>query len=755
MPPAPGIAIRGPRSLLRQIREAMAGARPAQAKLDMVARIIAVSMVAEVCSLYLARKSGEMELFATEGLDPSAVHVTRMKPGEGLVGEIMRLGRPLNLSDAPAHPAFSYRPETGEDPFHSFLGVPLLRGGRAVGVIVVQNRTSRVYGEDEVEDLQIIAMVLAEMVAAGDLIDPLQLKDVELSPQRPERLRGQKLADGLALGVAVLHEAPVAIGKLLSDDPVAEEARLTKAITELQAQIDEMLEGHKAVLGPSYELLETYKMLAYSRSWNRSLTEAVRSGVTAEVAVERVRSEHRAGLGQARDHYLRERVHDLEDLNDRLLRHLAGDGGKARVLPDDAILIARSLGPADLLEYDRTKLKGVLLEEGSTASHAAIVARALDIPCVGRLVGLRDKVSEGDPVIVDAEGGEAYLRPRPDIIVALKARLGVRLQRRAEFARLRDTPAFTRDGAKITLQMNAGLAVDLDSLGETGAEGIGLFRTEFQFMVSEDLPRFNAQAALYSRVLEAAGDLPVTFRTLDLGGDKVLPYMEAEREDNPALGWRAIRMGLDRPALLRLQLRALIAAARGRPLKVMFPLVASVDEFRAARALVDFEVNWAQRRGRPPPSRLDVGAMIEAPALVWHLDALLPMTDFVSVGTNDLFQYLFAADRGNPRVADRYDPLSPPALRVLQRIQEACVETGTPVSVCGEMAGRPLEAFALVALGFEALSMPPMGIGPVKQMVLSCDREAARRGVEALLKATQGSVRNELETLARKLYVAV
>jgi phosphotransferase system enzyme I (PtsP) len=733
----------------------MAGARPAQAKLDMVTRIIAVSMVAEVCSLYLARKSGEMELFATEGLDPGAVHVTRLKPGEGLIGEIMRLGRPLNLSDAPAHPAFSYRPETGEDPFHSFLGVPLLRGGRVVGVIVVQNRTSRVYGEDEVEDLQIIAMVLAEMVAAGDLIDPTQLKDVELSPQRPERLRGQKLADGLALGVAVLHEAPVAISKLLSDDPAAEEARLTKAIAELQAQIDEMLEGHKAVLGPSYELLETYKMLAYSRSWNRSLIEAVRSGVTAEVAVERVRSEHRAGLGQARDHYLRERVHDLEDLNDRLLRHLAGDGGKARTLPDDAILIARNLGPADLLEYDRGKLRGLLLEEGSPASHAAIVARALDIPCVGRLAGLRDKVSEGDRVIVDAESGEAYLRPRPDIVTSLNARLGLRLQRRAEFARLRETPAFTRDGAKISLQMNAGLAVDLESLAETGAEGIGLFRTEFQFMVSEDLPRFNAQAALYSRVLEAAGDLPVTFRTLDLGGDKVLPYLEAEREDNPALGWRAIRMGLDRPALLRLQLRALIAAARGRPLKVMFPLVASVDEFRAARALVDFEVTWAQRRGRPPPSRLDVGAMIEAPALIWHLDALLPMTDFVSVGTNDLIQYLFAADRGNPRVADRYDTLSPPALRALQRIQEACVETGTPVSVCGEMAGKPLEAFALVALGFDALSMPPMGIGPVKQMVLSCDREAARRGIEALLKATQGSVRNELESLARKLYVAV
>jgi phosphotransferase system enzyme I (PtsP) len=733
----------------------MAGARPAQEKLDMVVRIIAVSMVAEVCSLYLARKSGEMELFATEGLDPGAVHVTRMKPGEGLVGEIMRQGRPLNLSDAPSHPTFSYRPETGEDPFHAFMGVPLLRGGRSIGVIVVQNRTSRVYAEDEVEDLQIIAMVLAEMVAAGAVLDPIELKDVELAPQRSERLKGQKLADGIALGIAVLHEAPVAVGQLLSDDPVAEEARLQLAIAQLQAQMDEMLDGHQAVLGPSYDLLETYKMLAYSRSWNHSLTEAVRSGLTAEAAVERVRSEHRAGIGQARDPYLRERVHDLEDLNDRLLRHLAGDGAKKRVLPENAILIARSLGPADLLEYDRTKLKGLLLEEGSPASHAAIVARALDIPCVGRLAGLRDRVSEGDPVIVDAESGEAYLRPRPDVVVALQNRLGVRAQRRAEFARLRDTPAFTRDGAKINLSMNAGLAVDLEILAETGAEGIGLFRTEFQFMVSEDLPRLNAQTALYARVLEAAGDLPVTFRTLDLGGDKVLPYLEAEREDNPALGWRAIRMGLDRPALLRMQLRALIAAANGRPLKIMFPLVASVDEYRAARAMVDREVAWALRRGRPEPSRLDVGAMIEAPALLWHLDALLPMTDFVSVGTNDLMQYLFAADRGNPRVADRYDPISPPALRALKQIQEACAETGTPVSVCGEMAGRPLEAFALVALGFDALSMPPAGIGPVKQMVLSCDREAARRGVEALLKATQGSVRNELETLARKLYVAV
>jgi phosphotransferase system enzyme I (PtsP) len=752
---APNVAIRGQRSLLRQIREALAGGAPAQARLDMVVRIIARSMVAEVCSLYLRRATGEMELFATEGLDPNAVHVTRLKRGEGLVGEIMKLGRPLNLADAPEHPAFSYRPETGEDPYHAFLGVPLLRGGRAIGVMVVQNRTERVYTEDEVEDLQIIAMVLAEMVAGGELVGAEALKGVDIAPNRPERIKGLRFAEGLAYGVVVLHEPPVAPSQLLSEDVPAEEERLKTAIAGLQRQIDEMLDGQHGLVEASYEVLDTYRMFAHDRGWNRSLEDAVRNGLTAEAAVERVRSEHRARLGQARDPYLRERLHDLEDLNDRLLRHLAGEGAIARELPDNAILIARNLGPADLLEYDRTRLRGLLLEEGSAASHAAIVARALDIPCVGRLSGLRDMVSEGDPVIVDAESGEAYLRPRPDVVKAIQARMDVRSLRRAEFAKLRDTPAITRDGTKVTLLMNAGLDVDLDILGETGAEGIGLFRTEFQFMVAEEMPRFNAQTALYSRVMDAARDKPVTFRTLDLGGDKVLPYMEAEREDNPALGWRAIRMGLDRPALLRLQLRALIAAAKGRDLRIMFPLVTSVDEFRAARSLVDVEIAWAQRRGRPSPIRLDVGAMIEAPALLWHLDALLPMTDFVSVGTNDLMQYIFAADRGNPRVSDRYDFLSPPALRALEVIQKACAETGTPVSICGEMAGRPLEAFALVALGFNRLSMPPAGIGPVKQMVLSCDREAARRGMVSLMKSSAGSVRNEIETLARKIYLAV
>ncbi|NBW10726.1 MAG: phosphoenolpyruvate--protein phosphotransferase [Caulobacteraceae bacterium] len=757
MPIGGGLTTRGPRNLLRQIREAMAGAAPAQERLDRVVRTIAQSMVAEVCSIYLRRASGELELFATEGLNREAVHNTRLRPGEGLVGEVARMAQPISLSDAPSHPSFAYRPETGEDPYHAFLGAPLLRGGRAIGVLVVQNRAERRYDPDEVEDIQTIAMVLAETVASGELLGQEELRDVEVAPHRPERLKGQKFAEGLAFGHVILHEAPLAPEKLLSSDPVMEEMNLNRGLADLKAGIDAMLEGGQGKLaGQSFEVLETYRMFADDRGWNRSLVEAVRSGLTAEAAVDRVRNEHRARFAKARDPYIKERLHDFEDLANRLLRVLAGDNPGQRELPDDAILVARNLGPADLLEYPRETLKGLLLEEGSAASHAAIVARALGIPCVGRLMGLRDRLSEGDLVIVDGETGEAHLRPRPDMLDSVQSRMAVRDQRQAEFAKLRDTPAVTADGTRISLLTNAGLAVDLENLDETGAEGIGLFRTEFQFMVSEELPRLDSQTALYRLVLDAAGDRPVTFRTLDIGGDKVLPYMETtEREENPALGRRAIRLGLDRPSLLRLQLRALLAAGAGRELRVMFPMIATVDEFRAARELVDVECDWARRRGRPLPALLRVGAMIECPSVLWHLDALLPLTDFVSVGSNDLFQYMYAADRTNPLVSDRYDPLSPPALRALQAIQKACADTGTPVSVCGELAGRPLEAFALLTLGFTRLSAPAGGVGPVKRMILSADLTAAKRGMASLLGSSAGSIRNEIESLARKLNVAV
>ncbi|HAF81661.1 MAG TPA: phosphoenolpyruvate--protein phosphotransferase [Brevundimonas sp.] len=752
MMPAGGAMTRGPRNLLRQIREALggagAGATPAQDRLNMVVQIIARSMVAEVCSIYLRRASGELELFATEGLNPGAVHNTRLRPGEGLVGEVARTAQPISLSDAPSHPAFSYRPETGEDPYHAFLGAPLLRGGRAIGVLVVQNRTERRYDEDEVEDIQTIAMVLAETVSSGELLDQEELRDVELAPHRPERLKGQKFGDGLAFGHVVLHEAPLPPEKLLAEDPGLEEARLKLALASLKTGLDAMLDKGQGLAGPSFEVLETYRMFADDRGWNRSLEEAVRNGLTAEAAVDRVRNEHRARFAQARDHYIRERLHDFEDLANRLLRVLAGDKPGERELPDDAIVVARNLGPADLLEYPRDKLKGLLLEEGSAASHAAIVARALQIPCVGRLMGLRDRLSEGDMVIADGETGEAYLRPRPDMIEAVQSRMAVRDQRRAQFAQLRDTPAVTLDGQRISLLTNAGLAVDLENLNETGAEGIGLFRTEFQFLVSATLPQREKQQRLYKDVLDAAGDRPVIFRTVDIGGDKALPYMQRdgdeELEDNPAMGWRALRLALDRDGLMKAQARALLEASAGKVLNIMFPMVSEPWEYEAARDLVEHQREWLQGHRKKLPIAVKYGAMLEVPALAEVLDLLLPRVDFLSIGTNDLTQFLFAADRAHPKLAERYDWLSIAILRFLDRVVRACVAHQVPVGVCGEMGGRTLEAMALIGLGIRRLSITPASVGPVKAMIRAIDATQLQSTMREWLDSGAPDIRERL-----------
>jgi len=739
---APG----GARVILRRLREIMAAGDDLQTRLDRLVAMIAATMVADVCSIYL-RRGEALELFATEGLKAEAVHRTRMRLAEGLVGLVAETARPLNIADAPQHPRFSYRPETGEDPYSAFLGVPVLRSDRVFGVLVVQNRVAKRYAEDEVEALQTIAMVLAEMfAAAGADGAPGGLLEVEVRPSRPERLSGRAFSDGLAIGQALLHEPHTPLGRLMSDNPVREAQRLDEALAQVRASLDALLEGEAGRLsGASRDVLETFRLLAHDRGWEQRLKEGVGAGLSAEASVERARQQHRAKLSAARDPYLRDRLHDLEDLDNRLLRALAkADLPAKTAIPADAILVARDLGPAELLEYGPERLKGVALEDGAPSSHASIIARALGIPMIGRLPGLLSRVEGGDVIALDAEAQEAHLRPQEDVLASVQQRLALRSARAAELERLRDLPSETADGVAVRLYLNAGLTLDMQHLGRTGAEGVGLFRTEFQFMISETLPRLQAQTRLYADILAAAGGLPVTFRTLDLGGDKILPYMSAEREDNPALGWRAVRIGLDRPALLRYQLRALVEACEGRRLRVMFPLVATVEEFEAARALVLRELDWAYKRGRAGPSALEVGAMLEAPSLAFAIDALADRADFLSIGTNDLMQYFFAADRGNVRVSDRYDLLSRPALRFLRQIVEDAALADLPLTVCGEAAGRPLEAMALIGLGVENLSMPASGVGAVKRMVRSLDRGSVSRVLEELQSDPDLPVRKTL-----------
>jgi len=711
----------GPRVLLKRLRELMAEPLEPQERLDRIVRDIAANMVAEVCSLYVLRADSVLELYATVGLNPNAVHLAQLRLGQGLVGTIAASARALNLSNAQEHPAFAYLPETGEEIYHSFLGVPVLRAGRTLGVLVVQNKTMRHYRDDEIEALETTAMVIAEMIASGD-IGRLSRPGLELDLTRPASFTGIAFNEGVGLGHVVLHEPRIVVTNLFNEDSDEELRRLEDSLGSLRLSIDDMLERRDVAFeGEHREVLEAYRMFANDRGWVRRLEEAIRNGLTAEAAVEKVQSDMRARMLHMTDPYLRERMSDFDDLANRLLRQLLGRGPEtiAASLPKDAIVVARSMGAAELLDYPRDRLRGLVLEDGAPTSHVVIVARAMGIPVAGQMKGAVSMSENGDPIIVDGVEGAVHLRPQPDLEAAYAEKVRFRARRQELYRELRKKPSESKDGVKVDLLMNAGLAVDLPQLAEAGAAGIGLFRTELQFMVASTFPRAEAQEKLYRDVLDIARGRPVTFRTIDIGGDKVLPYFKGsvQEEENPALGWRAIRLTLDRPGLLRTQIRALLKAAGGRELKVMLPMVTELGEIAQAREIIDREVRHLSRFAHHLPTSLKLGAMIEVPSLLWQLDELMQAVDFVSVGSNDLFQFVMAADRGNTQLADRFDTLSVPFLRVLKQIADAGQRNHTPVTLCGELAGKPISAMALLGLGYRSISMSPASIGPVKAML--------------------------------------
>ncbi|MCS6778179.1 MAG: phosphoenolpyruvate--protein phosphotransferase [Geminicoccaceae bacterium] len=738
------------RRLLRRLVAVVAEPTTPQQRLDKIVRMIAADLVAEVCSVYVQRAGDFLELFATEGLAREAVHRTRLRVGEGLVGTIAATGDLINTSDAQNHPNFAYRPETREEIYNSFLGVPILRSGRVVGVLTIQNTARRLYGEDEIDAMQIIASVLAEMFASGGLLDRERYADLGGFVPERRRLEALRLVEGVAIGRAWLHEPRIEITRLLADDPAAERVRLEEAMVALRSSLDRMLARADLASGEHREVLEAYRMFADDTGWLRRIREAIDTGLSAEAAVRRVQEQTRVRIGHAADPVLKERLLDLDDLANRLLLHLAGRSTvhDPSSVPEDCILIARSLSAAELIEYDRAKLKGIILEEGSKTAHVTIVARALDVPLVGRVSGAMTLFEPGDPVALDAENGIVFLRPSEDVLQAFARTVQARNERRRQLAALKDAPAVTRDGVEIWVGINAAFLADLPALDETGAMGIGLFRTELGFMTRPSWPTVEEQSAFYRRILELAGDRRVVFRTLDIGSDKHLPYWRAPAEDNPALGWRAIRVGLDRPALLRGQLRALLTAASGRSLALMFPMVAEVAEFEAARRLLEQERDRLAASGVAPPARLEVGVMFEVPALYWQLEALLPKVDFVSIGSNDLLQFLFACDRGNPALAERYDVLAPAALAFLRDLVERCRARGVPLTLCGEMASRPLEAMALVGIGIRRLSLAPSEIGSVKAMIRSLEASRLADYLAPLLALPDRSLRRRLAAWA-------
>ncbi len=743
------------RSILTQLHELMASRMHAQAKLDRVVEIIGETLDSEVCSIYLLRE-GMLELFATRGLNQSAVHVTRLAMGEGLTGTIAENIETLNLAEAKAHPDFQYRPETGEDKFHSFAGVPIVHRERAVGTLCVQHVEPRRYEDVEIEALQTTAMVLSELIASAELIDGED--GIGLSPEQtgPALVEGLTLVKGLASGEAIFHQPRVTIVQVMADDIEAERQRVYRAFDRMREQIDHMTtHADFGVGGEHEEVLETYRMFAYDEGWSRRINEAIDAGLTAEAAIERVQQRTRMRMREIDDPLLAERMHDLEDLSNRLLRIVSGQLGTAATqgLRRDTILIARNLGPAELLEYDRRRLKGVILEEGSLTAHVVIVARAMGVPLLGRIGGLRGVVGEGDHILLDADKACATVRPAQPMIEAFEARFARNRERQAAYAELREVEPFSRDGQRIEVMMNAGLRDDMSALSLTGADGVGLFRTEFQFLVSATLPQRERQTRLYKDVLEAAGDKPVIFRTLDIGGDKAVPYLKSdhsENDENPAMGWRALRLALEREGLLKAQARALLEAASGKPLYVMFPMVSEPWEFDAAKAVFDEQRKFLKAQKKLLPETIRYGAMLEVPALAEMLDLLLPKISFLSIGTNDLTQFLFAADRANPKLAERYDWLSPGILRFLRRIVQSTVGHEIALGVCGEMGGRRLEALALLGLGLRRLSITPAAVGPIKELVRKVDLTEIGAAMNDWLAHPPESMRETLQNWAEE-----
>lgn len=738
------------RKLLGRLRDTMAEQAKGQERLDKITHLIADSMGTEVCSVYLFRDEDTLELCATEGLNSESVHKTRMRLGEGLVGQVAKTSKLVNTADAPSEKGFRYMPETGEEIYSSFLGIPIQRLGDTLGVLVVQSKEAREFSGDEIYALEVVAMVLAEMAELGAFVG--EESGLKALHQRPAMFRGTTAQEGAARGQVWLHEPRVVVTNLVSEDPESEKNRLEDAVTTLRNHVDDMLKNVQGGDKEQIEVLEAYKMFANSRGWMRRIETDIETGLSVEAAVEKEQSSARARLSKVTDPYMRDRLHDLDDLSNRLLRILTGQGRDTGAeMPDNPILIARNIGPAELLDYGRT-LKGIVLEEGSVGSHATIVARALAIPLVIHAKNITTEALNGDPILVDGEQGVVHLRPDDLVSNAFKEKIAMAAQAQERYQKLRDKPAISLDGKRISLNMNAGLMADLPSLENSGAEGVGLFRTELQFLIRSQMPKRSELSALYARILDAAKGKRVVFRTLDIGSDKVLPYMARVDEPNPALGWRAIRVGLDKPGVLRMQLQALLRAAAGRPLSVMFPFIAQIEEFDRARAEMDIALERERRLGHPTPTNLEVGAMLETPSLGFAPKSFFDSVDFVSIGGNDLKQFFFAADRENELVRKRYDTLNLSFLSFLEHIVAKCENSKTRLSFCGEDAGRPVEAICLAALGITTLSMRPASVGPVKELINNINLSDVYTAIEQARSLGHQSARDAVQNMLRENY---
>lgn len=729
--------------IIKNIRQALSEKEKPAERLKHILNLIAEGLNADAAACFTAVDETSLELLSAAGDDDADLPRT-IRFGEGFIGEIAASKRSLSCSENVGYG------------FNAALGAPLLRWNKTSGLIVLFNRGVRIYQIDELETLDTLCLFLTETLSSEEMVSYKKELVKSRGLNFKDHLKGVVLNKGFGVGSAVVHRRRQAITEIFAQDKLKEQARLDDARERMNKSLDEKFNSTRLGLGEHTDILETYRMFARDKGWYKKISQNIESGLTAEAAVERAYEDMWNKMSGTNDVYLKERLHDLRDVADRLRSFLSGDD-KSDMLQtdDDIIIIAQTMGPADLMDYDYKKIRGLIIEDGTPTMHVAIVAKALNIPVIAKIYGIYKDVKDHEILAIDGENGFVYVNPSEELIRKFKSRQKNMSELLSQLAKLKRFANKTLDGVRISLNVNIGLDFDFDYIDSTKCDGIGLYRTEIPFMSSEKMPDVARQTEFYKKLMDKSGRKKVIFRSLDVGSDKLLPYWSNMKEDNPAIGWRSIRITLDRRAILRKQMKAFLTAAAGKELNVMFPMIASLEEFTEAKETLMLEYEKQKRHGAPLPAKMNVGLMIEVPSIIFQLDDVLKVADFISVGTNDLAQFIFACDRGNPRITERYDVLSAPFLRVMREIVKKADKAGVPCSVCGEMAGIPVEAMALIGLGYRRLSMAGSAYAPVKNMVRTLRVDDITDYIQTLLKSPKRSLRAQLYAYAYDHGIAI
>jgi len=723
--------------ILRSIIQEVNAARNLDQALTIIVERVKAALLVDVCSVYLAdHDSGELVLMASDGLLPESIGYVRLGFDEGLVGLVAQRAEPLNIDNAPDHPRYLYFSETGEEWYHAFLGVPIIHHRQVLGVLVLQQHAEHRYDEDTVTLLVTIAAQLAGAIAHAEASGGL---DVMQGQRRLDGfpLRGLPGAPGVAIGKAVVIHPHADIDSIPNrpvDDIVAEQERFLEAVRLAKEEVRAMVGNISDVLpAGDAALFDAYLLMLDSDSFIGGVLDGIRAGNWAPGALRDVASEHIRAFNEMEDPYLRERAEDVRDISRRVLQQLQQKKAGGLTYPRNAVLVGEEITASMLAEVPPKRLAGVVSVRGSSTSHTAILARALGIPAVLGVDDLPVVRVDGLDVIVDGYSGRVYVNAPNEIKREYKRLKKEEQELTDELQELRDKESVTEDGVRMPLYANTGLVSDIRPSLESGAEGIGLYRTEFPFMVRERFPGEEEQREVYRQVLESFAPRPVVMRTLDVGGDKALPYFPI-KEDNPFLGWRGIRITLDHPEIFLVQIRAMLRASVGLDnLRLLLPMISTLSEVDEARALIRRAYQELLEEGEAV-TMPQIGAMVEVPSVIYQIGPLARRVDFLSIGSNDLTQYLLAVDRNNARVAGLYDSLHPAVIQALRVVVDGAKQHRIPVSVCGEMAGDPVAAVLLLGLGVNSLSMSASSLLRVKWVIRSFSRRRAKALVKRVME---------------------